>query len=1233
MFAPTDKVTVEMAPSAAFVAATTPAPPTLLAHYVAVLELSIADERHAPVVRAAHVFSRTPTRDDHDHDNLLAALPLFCVPHPAVLFNAPDPPAPRFHEFVLTDAHGSHQYAACVAVPAQWVRLATTPSDLATIAPMQRMPSASSLFGARSVTCIVLVAARPLGATLRAVLGEILAVISHTRSTQAQDSVLERVIWQVLHQPILAPDLVVPGFAVQLRLPVSNVTVPLAPLPTDDAVTHVDFPLALVFDHVSINTILLGMAALLVDRAVLVVGSSITTIVHTCELLRALVHPPLPWLAVYVPILPDSLREMLDAPTVYLMGTPWASPDSVPSTTVVVDLTENRVWNWDPAEIELPAMPQLTAAIHAALGRETDPDASSSVHAPAPLDWRARNARIQAASLQWCAELLSGMRDDVPAWRARRRAQCTSFAAAQFLELFELSAMVQAYLHAPTVDPLFNQYLTANGEFGSGAPWMRGRRRQARCAEGMAARTAQEDRVKVQLVLDAGADSLWPSPALSMLEVGTARRGLVFDPQLIEERVRMVAADPRLRLATFWPVVDALDDALARADPGSTAHGALAWTKAVVLREAGAAADVVGSSYVAASVCLTGLANVAVEEDITRWVAMLGVEELRTLSGEHVHPQLRTMALMQLADKEPPVVDDSSSTLNEVGGADPVKTGGSTPGLVQQTADPDDDQPSNPTLPPADSGLLDSVPTLPRRRPAPRLRHCYHHPPSSQAASRANSSLFSSRTGSAAVMEMDLFMAPLPRSRRGTSISPPRALHDDGLADSAETLTDDETKQRHRRSSGSVDLRRGIVAALAAVVGRAGSPSRTESKDHPCLNDMDGDDADDDRRARRRTGSGLQRPLVASIPERVTQMLEAMVVLAKSFARVEYGPMGRPRDFILDDAVGQVAKSPVWSALRAETTKLAIVGPAMSEDEDDADDERRDDERVAMWLNLCQLILLHSFIDSTCPTHTATTPPIWPHAGDPHSVGADALYRARCHPRPGRGPRYRINFHAFTLGDVLFRVREGAHWLARYLPLVIPDGTPEGPRCCVFRGDSVRQQVVTEAAQFVDRVVVPVPLGAGKPGKSGRRTVSVPHLVRIHQDEYAAHGTPTGFFVWAVHHLPETKLVQWLHEHDLVRTIHTAPSRPVSRLASRTASQATIPDETPSLLVAGEHVPEWPQPRVSSPGRRRSATVEPTVAPSSRVVPEVRAKWRVSKKLTVKVAAVPTACGFRFAMD
>ncbi|KNE59692.1 hypothetical protein AMAG_05155 [Allomyces macrogynus ATCC 38327] len=1207
-------------PPSATVAATGPAPPALLAQRVAVLELSIADERQAPVVRAAHVFARTPARSDHDHDNLLAVLPFFCVPYPAVLFNAPDPPAPRFHEFVLTDAHGSHQYAACVAVPAQWVRLAATASDPATIAPIQRMPSASSLFGE----------------TPRAVLGEILAVISHARSTQTQGGVLERVIWQILHKPVLAPDMIVPGLAIQLHLPVSNVTVPLTPPLTDDAVPHVDFPLALVFDHVSISTILLGMAALLVDRAVAVMGSSITTIVRACELLRVLVHPPLPWLAVYVPILPDSLRDMLDAPTVYLMGAPWASRDTVPNTTVVVDLTEDRVWNWDPTEIELPAMPQLAAAIHAALGRETDPDASAFVHAPAPLDWRARNARIQAAGLRWCADLLAGMRDDVVVWRARRRAQCTSFAAAQFFELFEVSAMAQAYLHAPAVDPVFDQYLAANGEFGAGAPWMRGRRRQVRCVDADVTRTDQKGvRVVVELVLDADedADALWPIPGSNLLEVGTARRGLVFDPKLIEERVRLVAYDPRFRSATFRPAVDALDDALARSEPGSTAQGALAWTKAIVLREAGAAADVVGFAYADASACLARPANVAVEEEITRWVAGLGVDELRTLTGEHVHPQLRTMALMHLVDKEPPAVDDSSSTLNGVGGAGTVKANGSNSDLEQRTTDPDSNESFIPTLPPADSGLLDSVPTLPRRRPAPRLRHSYHHPPSSQAASRANSSLFSSRTGSAAVMEMDLFMAPLPRSRRGTSNLPPRALHDDGLADSVETLTDDEAKQRRRRSSGSVDLRRGIVAALAAVVGRAGSPSRTESKDFPCLNDLEGDAAEDDRRVRRRTGSGLEQPLVVSIPDRVTQVLEAMVVLAKSFARVEYGPMGRPRDFILDVAVAQISKSPVWAALRAETAKLAIAGPAVTEDEDDGDDKLRDDERVAMWLNLCQLILLHSFIDSALSVDATSLPPIWPHADDPPPVGTDALYRARCHPRPGRGPRYRINFHAFTLGDVLFRVREGAHCLARYLPLIIPDGAPDGPRCCIYRGDSVRQQVVAEAARFVDRAVVPVPLGAGKSGKSGRRTVSVPHLVRIHQDEYAAHGTPTDFLAWVVHHLPETKLVQWLHEHDLVRAIHAAPSRPVSRLASRAASHATIPDETPSLLVAGEHVPEWPQPRVPSSGRRRSASVEPAAAPLLRTAVEVRATWRVSKKLTVKVAPVPTVCGFRFAMD
>ena len=80
-----------------------------------------------------------------------------------------------------------------------------------------------------------------------------------------------------------------------------------------------DLPMAFLFARLGIPTVLSIVGALLVQRPVLVHSSDPDLLTPVCEAVLGLLHPLL-WEDVYVPVLPTSLVDMIEAPTSYLLG-------------------------------------------------------------------------------------------------------------------------------------------------------------------------------------------------------------------------------------------------------------------------------------------------------------------------------------------------------------------------------------------------------------------------------------------------------------------------------------------------------------------------------------------------------------------------------------------------------------------------------------------------------------------------------------------------------------------------------------------------------------------------------------------------------------------------------------------------------------------------------------------------------------------------------------------------
>ena len=119
-----------------------------------------------------------------------------------------------------------------------------------------------------------------------------------------------------------------------------------------------DFNLALLLQTVSIPVVVKIICLLLQEKSVFLISSSCSLITRLCEMIIEILNP-LKWNNVHVPLIPEQLKDLIQAPTVFLMGghSSWAREHvynlckhkgiTGSETSVAVDSEEFRFHGFD----------------------------------------------------------------------------------------------------------------------------------------------------------------------------------------------------------------------------------------------------------------------------------------------------------------------------------------------------------------------------------------------------------------------------------------------------------------------------------------------------------------------------------------------------------------------------------------------------------------------------------------------------------------------------------------------------------------------------------------------------------------------------------------------------------------------------------------------------------------------------------------------------------------------
>ena len=141
-----------------------------------------------------------------------------------------------------------------------------------------------------------------------------------------------------------------PSFGLRAEVPLGNIRVPVA-TPRANELPHTmagrDF--LLLFQCLDINNVIMLWALLLAEQKVALQGRMPHVLTMAAETLSALLFP-FSWQHVYIPILPERLLDILQAPVPFLIGIDeevlaLAEKDGmIPDDVVQVDLDENAVY-------------------------------------------------------------------------------------------------------------------------------------------------------------------------------------------------------------------------------------------------------------------------------------------------------------------------------------------------------------------------------------------------------------------------------------------------------------------------------------------------------------------------------------------------------------------------------------------------------------------------------------------------------------------------------------------------------------------------------------------------------------------------------------------------------------------------------------------------------------------------------------------------------------------------
>ena len=128
--------------------------------------------------------------------------------------------------------------------------------------------------------------------------------------------------------------------------------------PANKPISALDIPFHTVLEAVDIDNIIKIVSAILCERQILMHSSQLSLLAETAEVLKALIYP-FNWEIIYIPVLPEALVGVLEAPMSYFVGLPTEAFErlaDIPEAAVVVDVDNNLVTVSDKHPIhEIPS--------------------------------------------------------------------------------------------------------------------------------------------------------------------------------------------------------------------------------------------------------------------------------------------------------------------------------------------------------------------------------------------------------------------------------------------------------------------------------------------------------------------------------------------------------------------------------------------------------------------------------------------------------------------------------------------------------------------------------------------------------------------------------------------------------------------------------------------------------------------------------------------------------------
>jgi len=281
---------------------------------------------------AASLQSRSTVRE---HMNIMQAAPHLPVPldvlqnlttlcYPDGILAMSNRPATSVNYLILTNVEGQRSYATCLTYYRSftvWKEDRGDRYDCSIWEGKDEPLLEEGQYFKYLPYCVVLISKYPYFQIMNALLSRLTKKLVRFKSYHEQTMLLKMTALQLTMIPVPPPGMTFVKFPIME----SVFTIPAA---IDAHCTVVDLPLKLVFDYFSVSSVLQILASILTQQKIVFLSSSYALLTLTQHSFLLMVEP-FEWRFPFVPVLPHSMLELLEAPGALIMGTHVKSLDDV----------------------------------------------------------------------------------------------------------------------------------------------------------------------------------------------------------------------------------------------------------------------------------------------------------------------------------------------------------------------------------------------------------------------------------------------------------------------------------------------------------------------------------------------------------------------------------------------------------------------------------------------------------------------------------------------------------------------------------------------------------------------------------------------------------------------------------------------------------------------------------------------------------------------------------------